>query len=335
MFNVEYKQKNNGEKNVILSIRNLSVYFYTYAGIVRAVEGLNLDIFRGEVLGLVGETGCGKSITALAILRLIDPPGKIVEGDILFNGESLLTKTEEEMRKIRGKKIAIIFQDPTTYLNPVYTIGNQIEEAISHSMKSKSKNDIKRLVINALKLLKIPDPERTLRQYPNELSTGMRQRAMIAMMLSCNPELLIADEATTALDVTVQAQILDLLLELKDKLQLSLLIITHNFGVVSQICDRVAVLYAGNLVEIGSKHDILLRPLHPYTQALIKAIPSLEQDSVDKLVPIHGTLPDLIHPPPGCRFHLRCPYATLKCSLIKPRLLNIKNGRHVACHMYC
>lgn len=314
----------------LLAIRNLKVYFYTYAGVVKAIEDINVDLYKGETLGLVGETGCGKSVTASSILQLIDPPGRIVEGEIFFKGDNLLAKSEKEMRAIRGGKIAMIFQDPTTYLNPVYTIGNQINEVIKVHQRLDSKEEITRMAIEALKLVRMPDPERVINRYPHELSTGMRQRAMIAMMISCRPELLIADEATTALDVTVQAQILQLLRDLKEELNLSMIFITHNFGVVSRICDRVVVMYAGNIVELGSKFDIFDTPLHPYTKMLLGAIPKV--DSLTSLAPIPGTLPNLIKPPLGCRFHDRCPQRNEKCKLQKPELMEIETGHFVACY---
>lgn len=315
-------------------MRKLKVHFYTYAGVVEAIDGINLDIYKGETLGLVGETGCGKSVTALAILRLIDPPGRIVEGEILFNGDNLIEKTDQEMREMRGSKIAMIFQDPTTYINPVYTIGNQIAEVIEEHQKQSSKEDIRGLTINALKLVRMPDPERIIDRYPHELSTGMRQRAMIAMMLSCHPELLIADEATTALDVTVQAQILHLLKELKEKLHLSILFITHNFGVIATTCDRIAVMYAGRIMEIGSKIDIFDNPLHPYTQGLLGAIPRLDQEATNELKSIPGNIPKLINPPSGCRFYDRCSHRTSKCKSRKPDLKEVEKGHFVSCYIY-
>lgn len=321
-------------KGKILSIRNLKVHFYTYAGVVEAVDGISLDIYKGETLGLIGETGCGKSVTASAILRLIDPPGRIVDGEVVFNGENLLEKNDREMREIRGSKIAMIFQDPTTYLNPVYTIGYQISEVIKEHQGQSSKEDIKSLTINALRLARMPDPERTINRYPHELSTGMRQRAMIAMMLSCRPELLIADEATTALDVTVQAQILHLLKELKEKMHLSILFITHNFGVIATTCDRVAVMYAGQIIEIGSKTDVFDNPLHPYTQGLLSAIPRLDQDAETELKSIPGTIPKLINPPSGCRFYDRCGQKNSKCKSSKPELKEVEKEHYVSCHLF-
>lgn len=322
------------EKEKILCIRNLTVHFYTYAGVVKAVDRINLCIYKEETLGLVGETGCGKSVTASAIMRLIDPPGRIVDGEIIFKGENLLEKTDQEMRKIRGNKIAMIFQDPATYLNPVYTIGDQIAEVINEHQGQSSKHTIKALTIDALELVRMPDPERIINRYPHELSTGMRQRAMIAMMLSCRPELLIADEATTALDVTVQAQILHLLNELKKKLHLSILFITHNFGVVAAICDRVGVMYAGKIMELGSTIDIFDNPLHPYTRGLLGAVPKLDQHTQTKLKSIPGTIPSVINPPPGCRFYPRCDQGSLKCKIDEPALKEVEEGHYVSCHLF-
>lgn len=325
------------KRKIILSIQNLKVFFYTYAGVVEAIDGINLNLYRGESLGLVGETGCGKSVTASSILQLIDPPGKIVDGKIFFKGENLLEKTNQEMREVRGSKITMIFQDPTTYLNPVYTIGDQISEVIIEHQKQSSKEVIRSLTIEALKQVRMPDPERVINRYPHELSTGMKQRAIIAMMLSCHPELLIADEATTALDVTVQAQILHLLKELKEELNLSILFITHNFGVVATICDRIAIMYAGQLVELGSKADIFYNPLHPYTQGLLDAVPKLEQDNAKELKSIPGTVPHLVNPPRGCRFYDRCNRKTDKCKRMrstKPGLKEVENGHYVSCFLF-
>lgn len=325
-----HKAKLKQEKERLLRIRDLAVYFYTYAGVVKAIDGVSLDVYKGDTLGIVGETGCGKSVTALAILGMIDPPGKIVRGDILFKEESLLKKTDKEMQKVRGEKIAMVFQDPSTYLNPVFTIGNQIAEVVKQHGKQESKEDIRQSTIEALRLVRMPDPERVIDRYPHELSTGMRQRAMIAMMLSCHPELLIADEATTALDVTVQAQILCLLEELKRELQLSVIFVTHNFGVIARICGRVAVMYAGEIVEIGSKFDVFDNPLHPYTQALLGAIPKLDS-SVVELESIPGTLPDMINPPSGCRFYDRCAKRKGDCGSRRSGLKEIENGHYASC----
>lgn len=324
-------------KEKILTIRDLKVHFYTYEGVVEALDGISLDIYKGETLGLVGETGCGKSVAALSILKLIDPPGRIVDGKIIFNdGENtinIIEKTEKEMEHIRGRYIAMIFQDPTTYLNPVYTIGSQIEEAIKKHLNIKSKQRAKEMALEALKLVRMPDPERVYQRYPHELSTGMRQRAMIAMMLSCNPKLLIADEATTALDVTVQAQILNLLNKLKEELHLSILFISHNFGVIASICNRVAVMYAGQIVEVGSTTEVLNDPQHPYTRKLISVVPSLyKKTTILKSIP--GSLPRLINPRYKCRFFERCEFKMEICKLAKPKPKDIEKNHLVYCHLF-
>ena len=319
------------QREIVLSIQDLQIYFYTYAGVVKAIDGITLDLYKRETLGLVGETGCGKSVTASAILKLVDSPGKIVGGKILFQGEDLLKKSEQEMRKIRGGKIAMIFQDPTTYLNPVYTVGDQIFEVIREHQKLTSKQELRKSAVEALKLVQLQDPERLVERYPHELSTGMRQRVMIAMMLCCHPTLLIADEATTALDVTVQAQILRLIEELKKELDMSLLFITHNLGVIAAICDRVAVMYAGKILELGSKFDVFDNPLHPYTRGLLGAIPRFDQDFEKELLVIPGTLPNLMNPPEGCRFYDRCESKLPKCQSTKPELREIEDGHFVSC----
>lgn len=341
----------------LLSVRNLKTHFYTYAGVVKALEGINLDVYKGESIGLVGETGCGKSVTALSVLRLIDFPGRIVEGEVRFKGEDLLQKSEDEMREIRGRQIAIIFQDPMTYINPVYTIREQLVDVILRHQKIrarelKSKNegyeglaedpsptskDSKRVALgkalDLLKLVNMPDPERVLNQYPHELSGGMRQRVMIAMALSCNPELLIADEATTFLDVTVQAQIFSLLGEITSKTGTSTIIITHDLGLVAENCDKVAIMYAGNIVEYADTIALFDNPLHPYTVGLLNAIPKLHLQA-DKLDSIPGSIPDLIYPPQGCRFHPRCQHARDECSREKPLSVEVDPGHHVSCHLF-
>jgi peptide/nickel transport system ATP-binding protein len=339
----------------LLSVRDLRVSFYTYAGVVRALDGVSFDIHDGEAFGLVGETGCGKSVTAASILRLIDKPGRIDGGEILFKGEDLLKKSEEEMRKIRGSKIAIVFQDPMTYLNPVLKIGDQISEVIMRhqdlkelALKIERKNDLKKLdkiskrtlkkaalikVREVLNAVRMPNPEQIINQYPHELSGGMRQRVMIAMAISCNPELLILDEATTFLDVTIQRQILDLVKELQERLGCALMIITHNMGIVAEMCERVAVMYAGSVVECTETKRIFEDPLHPYTKGLLRAIPSIK-GAKEPLSSIPGTVPNLINPPPGCRFHPRCPEAMEICGRLKPELSEPHRGHLVACHLY-
>jgi oligopeptide/dipeptide ABC transporter ATP-binding protein len=325
-------------KDVLLKIEGLKTYFYTEEGVVRAVDGVDLEIRRGEILGLVGESGCGKSVTALSIMRLVQsPPGRIVAGRILLDGEDLLKKSEKEMWKIRGTKISMIFQDPHTSLDPVFTIGFQLAEPIElHQVlerKLLKKEDVPRKVVEMLSMVKIPDPEHRVNEYPHQLSGGMKQRVMIAMMLSCNPSLLIADEPTTALDVTIQAQILDLLKELRRRLGMSVLMITHNLGVVADLCDRVAVMYAGNIVEQADVLSIFKRPRHPYTRALLEAVPSLVGRE-RRLRTIPGSVPSLISPPPGCKFHPRCPKAMEVCKRVFPEMVRVGKEHFVRCHLY-
>ncbi|MFQ6087331.1 MAG: ABC transporter ATP-binding protein [Candidatus Methanofastidiosia archaeon] len=320
-------------EEVILEIRNLRTYFYTYEGVVRALDGINLDIKKGEAVGLVGETGCGKSVTALSIMRLIQsPPGKIVGGEILFEGKNLLELTEDEMRDIRGNEIAMIFQEPMTSLNPVFTIESQMREIIMLHQKV-GKDEAKKRALEMLKLVGMPDPEKVLKQYPHELSGGMRQRAMIAMEISCSPDLLIADEPTTALDVTIQAQILKLIKGIMGEIDASLLLITHDLGVIAKICDRVAVMYAGVIVEFADVRSIFKDPMHPYTKGLINAIPKLSEKR-ERLEIIRGRVPNLIHPPSGCRFHPRCDFRMDICDKEKPPAFNVKSEHSVACYLY-
>lgn len=289
----------------LLKIENLRLYFDTEEGIVKAIEDVNLTIGKGEIVGIVGETGSGKSITAMSILKLIPtPPARYLSGRIWFEGQEISELPEKEMVEIRGKKISMIFQEPMTSLNPTFTIGEQICDVImTHTGVSKQEAVSK--AIETFKLVRMQDPESLMTKYPHQLSGGMRQRVMIAMALVCNPKLLIADEATTALDVTIQAQILSLLKRMNQELGLSVLIITHNFGVVAQICDKVAVMYAGYVIEFSQVKEIFQRPLHPYTKGLLNAIPPLES-KIDNLKVIEGSVPNLIDPPNGCRFHPRC-----------------------------
>ncbi len=319
-------------KKEILRIEDLSVYFYTYAGIVRAVEDLYLTVYDGETFALVGETGCGKSVTMKAVLRLIPPPGRIVKGRIIFDGIDLLKLSEEEMRKIRGSKISMIFQDPSTALDPLYTAGYQVVETIiEHSRVDKRKAWEKALGL--FKIVDIPEAERRLYSYPHELSGGMKQRVVISIALSQNPRLLIADEPTTALDVTIQAQILRLLEELQRKYNVTLILITHNLGVVAEMADRVAVMYAGSIVEVADVYELFKNPLHPYTKGLLEAIPNPAR-KVSRLKPIPGTVPNMINPPPGCKFHPRCPYAKEVCKYKRPELKEVSANHFVACHLY-
>lgn len=316
----------------LLTVKNLRTHFYLSKGVLKAVDGVSLTINKNEVFCLVGETGCGKSVTALSIMRLIFYPGKIVDGNIIYDGTDLLKLPESEMRKIRGKEIAMIFQSPMKSLNPVFNIGYQISEApIVHF--NTSQEDAWKKAIELIGKVKIPDPEMRAKSYPHVLSGGMRQRSMIAMMISCEPKLLIADEPTTALDVTVQAQIMDLLLEIKKRSSMSIMLITHNFGLVAERGDEVAVMYSGKVVEGGSVRDVFNEPLHPYTQGLLRCIPvGFERKTEIDYIP--GTLPNPINPPIGCRFHPRCKYTTEKCVKEEPQLSEVGKNHTVACHLY-
>ena len=326
----------------ILKVENLKTYFYTYEGVVKALEGINFELKKGKTLGMVGETGCGKSVTALSIMNLIpDPPGKIIDGKVVFRGNDLLKLSGKEIRKIRGKDISMIFQEPMMALNPVYAIGDQISEALLlHDVELrdvKDKREKKKKAMlkahSALRLVGISDPERMCKSYPHELSGGMCQRAMIAMAMACNPSLLIADEPTTALDVTIQAQILELMKKLVNDFGSSVLLITHNLGVVAETCDDVAVMYAGRIVEQGNVIDVFKHPQHPYTIGLMGAIPTVEEKK-DRIATIPGSVPNLISPPSGCRFHPRCSRAMKICSKKVPKLLEVKEGHKVACWVF-
>lgn len=322
----------NTSKN-LLEVRNLRTYFYTYDGVVKALEGVNLKLGKSESLGVIGETGCGKSVTALSILRLISwPPGKIEGGEIIFDERDLLKLSEREMReKIRGKEISMIFQEPIPALNPVIKIGRQIGEIFEFREGLNKREAIKKAV-ETLKSVKIPDPDRTVDRYPHELSGGMAQRVMISMALACSPKLVIADEPTTNLDVTVQAQILNLIRDLMKKADMSLMMITHDMGVIAETCEKVAVMYAGRVVEYADIRAIYKRPNHPYTIGLIDAIP--DQKRRGKLATIKGVIANLIYPPPGCRFHPRCNQTMEICSREVPPEIEIKPGHFVACHLY-
>ena len=374
----------NSEK--LLEITKLRTYFYTEEGVVKAVDDVSLDIYKNEVLGLVGETGCGKSVTALSILRLVREPGKIVEGSIKYKDVNLLDLDEADMRDFRGKNITMIFQDPLNSLNPVISVGDQISEVfllhqqdilkkelderllkrknkrnkkkelkkqlgeLTGEELNKIKKEIKKLkaetnhipvikdvlldsAANIIKEVGIADARGILKRYPHELSGGMRQRIMIAMALSCNPDLLIADEPTTALDVTIQAQILDLMKDLKRRFQTSMLLITHDLGIIADMCDRVAVMYSGSIVEYATAFDLFKNPRHPYTQGLMAAIPSIEKKN-QKLQTIRGMVPNLIYPPSGCRFHPRCDKRLEICDSIKPTFLEIGKRYYIACHLF-
>jgi len=335
-------QKGNG---IILDVQDLITYFYTEEGMVRAVEGVSFKIFKGETLGLVGETGCGKSVTALSILQLVRPPGKIENGKVIFNGEDLLKKTKSEMLKYRGKDITMIFQDPLNSINPVFKIGEQIsevfllhleDELLVEALKSENKSVYslaREWSEQLLKDLNIPAPEAIFDRYPHELSGGMRQRVQIAMALACGPDLLIADEPTTALDVTIQNQILKLMEELKVKYDTSILYITHDLGIISKMCDRVAVMYSGYIVEYGDIKRLFSIPYHPYTKGLIASIPIVGKKR-ETLQIIPGTVPNLIYPPSGCRFHPRCEYCFEPCESKRPNSIEVEQNYYVACHLY-
>jgi len=314
------------QKSPLLEIRELSVHFFTEEGVVRAVERVGFEIHPGEILSLVGESGCGKSVTGLSILRLIpSPPGRVVSGEILFDGLRLLELEEKEMEKVRGNEIAMIFQEPMTSLNPVFTIGDQIMEAILFHQKL-DKTEARRKAIEMLDRVKIPSPETRIDAYPHQLSGGMRQRAMIAMALSCQPKLLIADEPTTALDVTIQAQILQLLKEIQREMGMAVMLITHDLGVVSEIADRVAVMYAGRIVEVAPIEAIFSQMRHPYTKGLLDSIPRLEERR-ERLNAIPGQVPNPMDLPVGCKFHPRCSLMIEECKKEEPPLFQV-NGDH-------
>jgi len=374
----------------LLEVKDLRTFFFVEEGVVKAVDGVAFDIYEDEVLGLVGETGCGKSVTALSILQLVRPPGKIMSGSVHFHGKNLLDLNEKEMRLVRGRSITMIFQDPLNSLNPVISVGKQVAEVFVLHQEKELKRELDALLLernkkieekkklqkelkdnedrlseeektellakieelkqatihipklkdvalkrseNIIKEVGIPDAKGILKRYPHELSGGMRQRVMIAMALSCNPGLLIADEPTTALDVTIQAQILDLMKDLKNRFRTSILIITHDLGIIAEICDRIAVMYSGNIVEYATADDLFKKPRHPYTKGLMGAIPSIEKKD-QKLITIRGMVPNLIYPPSGCRFHPRCDYRLEICDKIKPVLREIADKYFIACHLF-
>jgi oligopeptide/dipeptide ABC transporter ATP-binding protein len=320
--------------DLLLELRDLKTYFFTSDGVAKAVDGVSYQLHRGETLGVVGESGCGKSVTALSILRLVpDPPGRTVSGEIMFEGTDLLKLSRPEMRRIRGNEISMIFQEPMTSLNPVFTIGNQIAEAIILHQRL-SKRDALTKSIEMLQKVGIPAPERRVHEYPHQLSGGMRQRAMIAMALSCNPKVLLADEPTTALDVTIQAQILDLMFGLKEQLGMAIILITHNLGVVAESARRVVVMYCGKVVEEGAVHDIFKAPQHPYTQGLLQSLPRLEEKASgqkQRLTEIPGIVPSPYNLPTGCMFHPRCPKAQQVCKEQEPLLEKVPGGHYSAC----
>jgi oligopeptide/dipeptide ABC transporter ATP-binding protein len=320
---------NNG---TLLTVKNLSTYFFTEEGVARAVQDVNLCIKKSETFALVGESGCGKSVTALSIMRLVPAPaGKIIGGEIVFENRDLLGLSERRMRAIRGNKIAMIFQEPMTSLNPVYTVGNQIVETIrlhQHKNTGEAWTD----AVEMLRKVGIPDPQQRVSEYPHQMSGGMRQRVMIAMAISCKPALLIADEPTTALDVTIQAQILDLLDELQEREGMSILLITHDLGIVAERAEDVAVMYASRIVEVAETGRLFAEPLHPYTQGLLKSLPRLGI-SAKRLQTIPGVVPEPLHFPSGCKFHPRCPtgHDDKRCQSVEPELREVQTGRCVAC----
>jgi len=314
----------------LLDVRDLRTYFYTYRGVVKALNGVYLTIKDGEVVGLVGETGSGKSVTARSIMRLIDPPGRIVGGNVFFEGRDLLKLSDREMMKIRGRKISMIFQEPIIALNPVLTIRTQIIETIMAN-RDVSVNEAEEIALELLEAVGLPNPKMIMKRYPFELSGGMAQRVFIAMAISANPRLLIADEPTSSLDVTIQAQILDLLNRLMEEGRISsMLYITHDLGVAAELCHRIAVMYGGRVIEFASTEEIFKEPLHPYTRSLLKAIPRLGY--YDELYTIPGRVPDLVNPPSGCMFHPRCPYMKDVCKKEIPEYVEIDNSHYVACH---
>jgi oligopeptide/dipeptide ABC transporter ATP-binding protein len=325
-----------GKKEFILEVKNLKTYFYTDAGVVKAVDGVDFKIGHGEVLGLVGESGCGKSVTSFSIMRLVGPPGKIIGGEIIFEGQDLVKLSESQMTQIRGNRISMIFQQPQTSLNPVYKVGDQIAEVLQTHGEIKKGQDWVRAV-ELLKIVGIPDAENKAHAYPHQMSGGQAQRVMIAMALALNPELLIADEPTTALDVTIQAQILDLIRALRTELGTSVILITHDLGVIAEMADNVAVMYAGRIVEQTDVRTLFARPLHPYTQGLIASIPILGTVK-DQLEVIPGSVPNLVNLPPGCKFAPRCKarigYGLQICTEFEPELTQVQHGHIVRCWLY-
>ncbi|MBC5806881.1 MAG: ABC transporter ATP-binding protein [Candidatus Eremiobacter antarcticus] len=318
----------------LLAVNGLEVTFKTEDGIVRAVNGLSFSLEPGETLGIVGESGSGKSVTALSIMRLIAmPPGRIDAGSIEFDGEDLLQVGEPQMRQIRGNKISMIFQDPMTSLNPVLTVGDQIAEVITLH-QHKSRREAMKRAVDMLKVVRIPEAEKRIRNYPHQFSGGMRQRVMIAMALACDPQLLIADEPTTALDVTIQAQILDLMGDLQTRLNSAIVLITHDLGVVAEVCERVLVMYAGNMVEYGTADQIFKDPKHPYTWGLLESLPRLDATDRRRLVPIEGQPPNLLRLPTGCSFAPRCRYALPECATVPPPLIDFGEGHVARCILY-
>ena len=316
--------------STILEVNGLKTSFFTHLGEIQAVRGASFTLERGNVLGIVGESGSGKSVTALSVMGLIEEPGKIKEGEILFDGRDLTNLSNREMNQLRGSEISMIFQDPMTSLNPVYTIRNQMVEVIRRH-EDMSKPEARNRAIEMLRLVGIPEPEKRIKGFPHEFSGGMRQRVMIANALSCNPRLLIADEPTTALDVTIQAQILDLMNDLKEKVNASIILITHDLGVIAEVCDYIVVMYGGKIMEKGTENDIFYNPQNPYTVGLHKSIPKMVSETKTRLVPIKGSPPDLLHPPKGCPFSSRCPHTMSICLDEEPPTFGISETQSSAC----
>ena len=314
----------------LLEVKNLETSFKTNVGEVHSVRGVSFHLGQGEALGIVGESGCGKSVTMMSIMRLIDSNGRIVNGDIIFDGKDISKVKDSEMNSIRGNDIGMIFQDPMTSLNPVFTIGDQLMEPLLKH-KGMSKEEARKEAIEMLGLVGIPSPEKRMKQYPHEFSGGMRQRAMIAMSLICKPKLIIADEPTTALDVTIQAQILDLMKDLKNKLNTSIILITHDLGVVADLCSRINVMYGGIIVETGTTEDIFYRGRHPYTWGLLGSVPNPKEITKEKLKPIEGQPPDLLNPPTGCPFTARCDYAMKICIEKQPPQFEVGENHKCSC----
>jgi len=316
----------------LLEAKSLSTSFFSHLGEIQAVRGVSFHIEPGEVLGIVGESGSGKSVTALSIMGLIDPPGRIKEGEIIFGGENLVKKSRREMGRLRGDELSMIFQDPMTSLNPVYRIENQMVEVIRWHRRNLGRREAVTRAVEMMRLVKIPDPEKQIKSYPHEFSGGMRQRVMIATALSCNPRLLIADEPTTSLDVTIQAQILDLMNDLRERINSSIVLITHDLGVIAEVCNRVIVMYGGIIMETGSEKDVFYNPQNPYTVGLHQSVPKRDLAASEKrLRPIQGMPPNLMHPPKGCPFSPRCSYAMKICFSVPPPTIRLSDTHSSAC----
>lgn len=340
MIDMTMQNTSNGSPNAahsLLEVRGLKTHFFTRSGVVKAVDGVNLTVKRGQVVCIVGESGCGKSMTALSILQLVDKPGRIVEGEIYLEGEELTSKNRREMSRLRGSRISMIFQEPRSSLNPVFKVGKQLVEVLSIHKKDIEQSERERQAVDLLREVGIPDPKKRASNYPHEMSGGMAQRVMIAMGIACTPDLLIADEPTTALDVTIQAQVLDLMRKLKDELNIGIIFITHDMGVVAEMADIVAVMYAGTVVEEAPTESLFEDPLHPYTQGLIDSIPIMGEFK-DRLDVIPGTVPSLIDMPPGCRFASRCRARVENeleiCLEEEPELLEVRSEHKVRCWLY-